>query len=498
MITLRDYQDKIVKKTQESLRHGNKRIMVCAPTGAGKTVIFSYIAKKVQEQGKKVLMVTHRKEILFQTGGTFDNFGILAHELTAKTRFVPDGDIVVAMVETLFRRMQNRGEYENFVSDFDLIIVDEGHIGNFDKIFEFIPRNNIVLGFSATPYRKGQANSLDSYYDDLIQVVDVPDLVSDGWLSKPSTYGMRINLDNVRLSNVDYNSEDMHHEFIDQRVYEGVIKNYNKHTPNKKAILFAASVESSMDINWRFNQIGIPSAHVDANTPDEERRRIFQLFREGDIKILCNVGIATMGFDDPTIEVVILYRATKSLPLFLQMCGRGSRIADGKNEFVILDFGNNSSQHGFWEQPRNWSLQNDTERFRRESSMTKECPNCERMVPIGTVECVCGYVWQRTRIEQIEERIEADLELLDGFQLQIYALGKTFEELRIIQQKKGYKESWILHQLTSEEELRAYGQWRNYKSGWFWYARQKFEPKTIEQREAEIEEFKEQNRLRNM
>jgi len=493
-INLRPYQDSIYQSVNEHLKRGIKRIMVCAPTGAGKTVLFTFIAKAKQHQRSRTLILTHRKELLFQAGGTFDRVGVMAHELTAKTQHVPAGDIVVAMVETVFRRVQSREEYEHFMAEFDYIIIDEGHIGNFDKMFQYIPKHIVVLAFSATPYRRGQANSLETFYQVLIQEVDVPDLIMQGYLSKPNSYGMQVDLSGVRMASSDYDARDMHMEFERQRVYDGVIKNYQKHTPGKKALLFAASVESSQDVCARLNAAGILSAHVDATTPDGERRHIFNLYKSGEIRVLCNVGIATMGFDDPETEVVILYRATKSLPLFLQMCGRGSRVTETKKEFTILDFGNNCSQHGFWEQPRNWTLENDTTRFRRESNMTKTCPECERMVPINKIQCECGYVWEGTRREQIEERIEADLQKLDGFQLQIYALGKTFEELEIIQQKKGYKPAWILFQLTSLEELKQYGMYKGYKPGWFHYQSKRFRPVTVEQREAEIEQFKEDRR----
>lgn len=493
-ITLRPYQESIYYNVNDHLKRNINRIMVCAPTGSGKTILFAFIAKAKQANGDKILILTHRKELLFQAGGTFEKVGLTAHELTAKTRDIPSGDIVVAMIETLFKRVQDREEYEHFINQFDYIVIDEGHVGNFDKIFQYIPRNSAVIGFSATPYRKGQASSLDTFYNAIIQEVDVPDLIMQGFLAKPNTFGMQVDLSNVRITTSDYDSTDMHMEFERQRVYDGVIRNYKKHTPGQKAILFAASVESSQDMSARFNKEGILAAHVDAHTPDGERRQIFNLYKAGEIRILCNVGIATLGFDDPDTQVVILYRATKSLPLFLQMVGRGSRVTETKKEFTLLDFGNNCSQHGFWEQPREWQLANDVTRFRRESSMTKECPECERMVPLNTVTCECGYVWQTTRREQVEERIEADLLKLDGFQLQLYALGKTFEELEIIQNSKGYKPGWILFQLTSFEELKQYAAFKNYKPGWFFHAKKKFRPVTREQREIEIEEFKKARR----
>lgn len=495
-LKLRLYQEDILIEVYNKMQKGVKRIMVSSPTGSGKTIMFSVIAKKLQKENGKVLVITHRKELLFQSDGTFEMLGINAHSLTAKTKHVPDGDIVVAMVETLFRRLKDREEYEHFLNEFDMIIIDEGHVGNFDKLFRYIPDNIIVIAWSATPYRKGTNNALSDFYEELVQGVDVPDLIMQGFLAKPHTFGMKVDLSRVRIDSVDYNAADLHQEYQSQRVYDGVIKNYKKYCAGKKAILFAASVESSRDIMIKLNNAGIRAAHVDANTPDQERRITFEMYRNGEYKILCNVGIITMGFDDPDTEVIILYRATKSLPLFLQMVGRGSRITETKKDFTILDFGQNTDQHGFWEQPRMWSLDNDTTRFRRESGMTKECPECGELNSIGTTTCRnCGYVWERERREELEEIIIADLQAMDGFNLQLYSLGKTFEELEIIKNYKGYKDAWMYHQLESLDDLQAFGRYKGYKPGWFHFAKRTFKAKTREQREEDIRIFKERLRL---
>lgn len=456
--------------------------------------MFASIVKEAQLKGNKSLILTHRKELLFQSGGTFDMVGVNAHLLTAKTKDVPQGEVVVAMLETLYRRVQNKEEYEHFISQFDIIIIDESHYGGHDKIFRYIPDNAIVLGWSATPYRKGSSNSLSDFYQEMVQKVDVPDLIIDGYLSKPNTYGVRVDLSRVRIENTDYNPNDMHQEYQRQRVYDGVISNYKKICPGKKTILFAASVESSRDMMIRFNNAGITAAHIDANTPDDERAETIQMFRSGKYRVLCNMGVLTMGFDVKDIEVVIMYRATKSLPLFLQCVGRASRVTDDKKEFTLLDFGNNVDQHNFWETPRQWSLKNDTSRFRRESVNHKECPECGRMVSLNRTTCECGYIWEQTRIEQVEEVIIADLEKMDGFNVQMYALGKTFEELEMIAKYKNYKAAWILHNLTSLEDLRAYGRYKNYAAGWYHFAKRTFKPKTREQRESEIELFKQRMR----
>lgn len=488
---LRSYQSELITKTSNAIAEGYRRICIASPTGSGKSFIFTYIAKKWHDANKKILIVSHRKEILFQTIGYFD---VEAHPLTAETKEVPKGDVIISMLETLYRRVENKDEYHGFINQFNLVILDECHWSGFAKLFPYFSKDTVVLGYSATPFRARTQPPLTNEYEILIQGVDTPDLVEMGYLASPRTLGQRVDLSRVRISGNDYRDQDTALEFARQEVYSGVIKNYEKHTPGKKALIFATTVESSQDIVARLKTRGHRAEHIDANTPKGERDFIYNSFKEGQVKIISNVGILTAGVDIPDCEVVILYFATKSITRYLQAIGRGSRVTDKKHQFWIMDFGGNVSQNGFWQAPREWTLEQERRRFRRETNLTKECPDCEELVALNTTECPnCGYVWERTRTEQMTERIEIELQEMTGSQVQLYALGRPFEELEIIRQKMGYKKQWCYWQVETLQDLKEYGKFMGYEPKWFYYAQRKFKPKNREQRELELEIFKQQS-----
>ena len=222
-IKLRHYQSELITKTSNAIAEGERRIMIASPTGSGKSVVFAYIANAWHQAGRRVLIITHRKEILRQT---FKYFSTEVESLTAETNRVPNGNIVLAMVETIFRRVENKEEYAGFIGQFNLVIIDEAHTGNFDKLFQFFEPNQVVLGFSATPFRNRNQTALSVHYNRLIQGIDVPDLVEMGYLAHPISYGQRVDLSGVRLSGNDYRDQDIGAEFERQQVYDGVIKNY--------------------------------------------------------------------------------------------------------------------------------------------------------------------------------------------------------------------------------------------------------------------------------
>jgi len=489
-IVLRDYQQDIVDAIDKHIRKPLSRIMCCLPTGGGKTIVFSFIAKEYQKLGKRVLVLTHRKELLMQSDGTFSKFGINAHNLTAESTEIPSSDIVVGMVETLYRRLENKDGYIDFVNSIDLVIIDEAHIGQFDKLFKYFKNIPAVLGVSATPYRRNPQTPLSSFYHVMVQGPDVKSLIQAGYLSEAIVYGQRIDLSNVGMRSGDYRAEDLEAEFTAQNLYSSLLEQHQKIVKGKKTLIFTPTVASAIEVAARFRELGIHAEYVHAETPKSERRKIFKRFKEVDDMILVNQGITTLGFDEPSIEVVVLFRATRSLQLYLQMIGRGSRvIEDFKDSFIILDFGNNTSRFGFYDDDREWSLENDTTNFKKETTMTKICPQCNAIVPLAKVTCACGYVWTKQRKEQLIEEIKIELIPLKGFAVEEYALGKSFEELQAIQEVKGYKKNWIFHQLQSEADLRMYGKFMGYKHGWIGHALKSFNPKTIEEKKRDYEAF---------
>jgi superfamily II DNA or RNA helicase len=467
---LRDYQINAINNIRLEFAAGNNRVVLCAPTGAGKTVIFSEITRLTVANGKKVLIITNRKELLLQSNNKLLQFGIEPFILNANTKTVTDKNtsVTVAMVETLHRRL-SKPDYIGFIQSFDLIIIDEAHINCFNKLFSNTTDKQRIIGCSATPQRRNPQPALELFYDSIINVCQVGELIEQGFLSKAITYSIPINLKGLKIKGGDYDIDQMSQLYDNEVKYIGAVTNYEIHSKGKKTLVFCASIKNSQTLTAQFNDRDYEARHFDCYMNDNERNDVLTWFYNTSNAILCNVGILTTGFDCPDIECILLYRATKSLPLFLQMCGRGSRITDFKKMFTILDFGNNIKTHGFWEADRDWSLKNPTKK-KTGVAPVKECTQCQALIEANAKVCkYCGYEFI-TKIEPKKE-IEVILERLSPseFNRMVNSGDLTVKELEEIRISKSFKVGWVLHKLKSFNEFLEYEKIKGYKRGWAAY-----------------------------
>lgn len=463
MIQLRDYQKEIKFKIRELFREGKNRLVLQLPTGGGKTVIFTDIAKSVAEKNKKAIVFTDRKELLKQAGGTFEKFGLNTKYLNAEAKSVSDAGLYVAMIETMKRRIDKPG-YAEFIQGFDLIIIDEAHKQNFDKIFQHLLENQYVIGATATPYRDGKMKPLKDYYDHIVIGQQIKQLIATKHLCDVIHYGVPIQgLDKVKITRGEFDEKQMGELYQDTKLFAGVIENYKKHCEGKKALLFCATVENSKSMTDQFNDAGIDAKHIDANTPKSEREKILQDFAKNKFMVLSNVGILTTGYDQPDIEVIITYRATRSLPLWLQMCGRGSRPSPGKERFTILDFGENTKRHGFWNDDRTWTLENAKPPNKKGAAPVKECKGCGALIPANTLIChYCGYETPK-KIKK-KNYVEVMLEQMTPSEIQ--RNNWNVYEMEQVRLAKGYKLGWICHRLKTLQQFQDYERLRGFKKGW--------------------------------
>ena len=357
--------------------------------------MFSYMVARHIERGGTALVVTDRIELMKQAGGAFGRLGLSPVNISAGSKPDLTHPLHVAMVETLSRRAE---DYALFLASKSLVIFDEAHKTAFDKLFPFIGADAYVIGATATPERKGSQISLDEHYRDIVQPVDTPDLIDLGFLSDAMTYGIPIDLKGIKKVGGDYDANEMAARYEERRVFEGVIENYKRICPGTKTLAFSANIAQSKDLCDRLRGAGLNARHLDSEMADWQRTETLDWFRSEPTAILCNVGILTTGFDCPDILTIILYRATTSLPLFLQMVGRGSRVTKLKNTFTILDFGNNVKAHKMWEAPRVWSLEKKPKREKKEASSVKDCPSCGGMVAASAKVCkMCAYEFKPKR-----------------------------------------------------------------------------------------------------
>jgi superfamily II DNA or RNA helicase len=466
---LRPYQEKAIEEMRSLLMQGKNRLILCSPTGSGKTVIFSHMAKLALQKGKKVLIVTDRIELMQQSGRALHNLGMQVHRIEAGRESYFAGQLYTGMVETLARRTRD-ARYLALLKGFDLIIFDEAHKQSFDKLFEHIGQNTAVIGATATPMRKGAQISLDKNYQAIVETTGIPDLIEQGFLVPCRTYGVPVDLSDVKMKGTDYDEKSMGDAYSKNRVYEGVIENYLRLCPGSKTIAFSPNIDSSLELCQKMQLRGINAKHLDSNMSKMDRVRILAWFKKTPDAVLCNVGILTTGFDEPAVETIILYRATTSLPLFLQMAGRGSRIHTGKTHFNLLDFGENVKRHGFWEDNRSWNLEKKVAK-KKGAIPAKNCKECNGILNISVMICpYCGYEFERRgNSGPFAELIE-----LSPAERRYKASGATLEQKAAMCKAGLIKPFWVLHNLHTIEEAKRFVMLMGWKPGWVHVNRDKF------------------------
>jgi superfamily II DNA or RNA helicase/predicted nucleic acid-binding Zn ribbon protein len=436
---LRPYQLTAVDEIRGAFKEA-KRVVLCLPTGAGKTVVFSEIVRRVLEKGRRVAIITHRRELLSQAG-KLNRCDIL-------------------MVETLNNQIK-RGVVD--LSSYDLLVIDEAHIGNFRKILEGF--DGFVIGATATPVSKPP---MAQSYGKLINSVGIGELIAQGYLCNPITYAMHpVDTSKIASRMGEFTAQGLDDAFNRPKVYEGVVQEFVKRWRDKKAIVFCVNIEATINTAEAFaKELGVGRVYaVHSKQSAYERADLIQDFITSKYGILVNCGIATTGFDCPDIEVVVVNRATKSVALWLQMVGRGSRPTANKSAFTILDFGENVHRLGFWQEARDWgkAFAGMENKKGQGVAPVKDCPCCGAVLYASARFCdFCGDVFAT---EKKAERGSLELmayEKLNGRYL--FEIAKTPADLWELKSRKNYKQAFIERVLyyANYSELRRFWDAKGY------------------------------------
>ncbi len=464
-ILLRPYQQEMIDSLRARFAQGKKRLVMVLPTGGGKTAIFTDITRRVVERSGRVMIVTDRKELHQQGGNSLARIGVGYRELTANTRRIERAPVIIAMVETLKRRLKRSG-YAMFVRSFDMIIIDEAHKQTFTRLFESLEERQLVIGATATPYRTGRMRPLNEDYDGMVCGPEIIDLIEQGYLCPEKAYGVAVDLSAVRITAGEFNDKDLGKVYANRKLFDGVVENWKVFAEGRKTLAFCATVDNSRQLAEEFAGAGYRAAHLDADTSDRDRRRMLRDFEAGMYDVLCNCGILTTGYDCSSIECVILYRATMSLPLYLQMCGRGSRPYTGKDHFILLDFGQNVQRHGFWRNQRQWTLDIVKPPKARKSvgeMGMATCPECKALLAARARKCVfCG--WEREQEES--EKIVITLKEMSPSEALRFAGTANIEGLEMLREARGWKVGFVMHRLKTMEDFKEYEKLKKYKRGW--------------------------------
>jgi len=354
---LYDYQQADIDKIFNVIdAHPSKyNLLYQLPTGGGKTVIFSQIVREyIQRTNKKVLILTHRIELCKQTSKMLAEFGVLNKIINSKVKELPDQQdymCFVAMVETLNNRL-NDEKLE--IDDIGLVIIDEAHYNSFRKLFKFFD-NSFILGVTATPLSSNIKLPMKDNYRELIVGDSITSLIEKGFLAQAKVYSYDVGLQSLKVGiNGDYTVKSSEELYSNMSMQEKLLNAYLQRSKGKKTLIFNNGINTSKEVYETFKSAGYPVRHLDNTTSKNDRKEILKWFKHTPDAIVTSVSILTTGFDEPSVETIILNRATKSLTLYFQMIGRGSRILKNKSEFSVIDLGNNVARFGQWSAPVDW------------------------------------------------------------------------------------------------------------------------------------------------
>ena len=432
---LRDYQKDLISSVFKAIQDGYKAPCIVLPCGGGKSVILAEIAKIHTHSDKEILFLVHRKELCSQIFSTFVRYGVKMEYCN------------IAMVQTVARRLQSQRKP-------DLIITDENHHSlakTYKRIYDYfsdIPR----IGVTATPERI-DGSGLSDVNDKLIIGVSARWLIEHEYLSPYDYYAPLIDMPKFHIKHGDFIQSEVAEYFARNRsrIYGDVIRHYKAIADGKQAICYLPTVESSKQTADEFLSAGISAAHIDGSTPKSERDSVINAFRNGDVKILCNVDIVSEGFDVPDCECVILLRPTKSLILYTQQAMRCMRYKEGKRA-VIIDHVNNLKRFGFPDRDREWLLEGHPHKKSDGEQPLKICDKCFAAVPISTRVCPsCGAEFE---VEGGYEHVDTELEKVNSAadRVKFYLTPnecQNVKELVEYARYHGYKPGWVYYQQKS-------------------------------------------------
>ena len=348
--TPRPYQLDAIEALRKGWADGQTRLAVVLPTGAGKTVVFSHLAHQMLDSlgGRRVLVIAHREELIEQAASK-----LLAVDPMLRVGIVKaqrddhaDADVIVASVQTL--AVAKRREA---IRDIGLVIVDECHHAAARTYMEVLAHfgawnGTPVAGFTATMTRTD--GGLAEVWEDVVYRLDILDMIGDGYLC--DVRGKRItvdtlDLDKVKTRNGDLVDGQLGQALEDSGALDAIAKAYVDHASDRAGVVFTPTVATAQAAAAALTAAGITAAPVWGDMGRDERRATLARYTAGEVQVLTNCMVLTEGFDAPHTSCVVVARPTKSPGLYVQMVGRGLRLAPGKQDALLLDVMGASTKH---------------------------------------------------------------------------------------------------------------------------------------------------------
>ena len=325
---LRDYQLQVYNEIKQEFSKGAKGVCAVLPCRSGKSYVMAKIANDTNNKGNRVLILAHRNSLINQHKELFENLQL---------------DNSMTRIESVFTEVNHLGEN----GDVDLIIIDEAHLSgaaSYQKVCQYYDCRRIL--FTGSPARlDGKPLNLA---DKMVIGITAKELIKRGNISDYDYYApdLEIDLSKVKKSCGDYNNQELGETMSSKKIYGDILKYYRLLGKNEQAVAYCVNVKHSQEVCEMFNENGISAKHMDAKTPEKEREKMMQEFKDGQFKILCNCNLISEGITLPSASVGLLLRPTLSLPLYIQQSMRVLTPVEGKKA-IIIDYVGNVFKHRY-------------------------------------------------------------------------------------------------------------------------------------------------------
>ena len=451
---LRDYQSDICSRVSDAFDK-HRSVMVQMPTGTGKTMVLAELVKRLmmKDEGLKILIVAHRRELIEQIKATVKRMGLNTNNHPS---IINNQTIIVESIQTISRRIATI----EFAPS--LVVIDEAHHAlakTYKMMWETWPDAKF-LGLTATPCRLNGKGFTD-LFDVLVQSWDIPTFIKEKWLSTYDFVSIKADSRTQQLisslkkrgADGDYQVKEMDAVLNKRPSIERLYNCVMEYAHNRKGFVYAININHARSIAEYYQSQGVHAVAIDSHTPVKERERIISSFRSGGLQVLVNVDIFSEGFDCPDVEFIQLARPTLSLAKYLQMVGRGLRPSKGKKNCMIIDnvglyrvFGL-PSQIWDWKSAFEGRMKMREERLKMKDESLKSRDNHSSFIINQKIDTEMYLVVSHEQLDATFEQQEKDdvmarerTKLLNGVFGKVTIVGRQLAELR---EKRGEVPTYV-------------------------------------------------------
>ena len=451
---LRDYQTDICSRVSDAFDK-HRSVMVQMPTGTGKTMVLAELVKRLmmRNEGIRILIVAHRRELIAQIKATVKRMGLNADN---QLSVINNQTIIVESIQTISRRIATI----EFAPS--LVVIDEAHHAlakTYKMMWDAWPDARF-LGLTATPCRLNGKGFTD-LFDVLVQSWDIPTFIKEKWLATYDFVSIKADSRTQQLisslkkrgADGDYQVKEMDAVLNKRPSIERLYNCVMEFARNRKGFVYAINIDHARSIAEHYQSQGVNAVAIDSHTPVKERERFISSFRSGGLQVLVNVDIFSEGFDCPDVEFIQLARPTLSLAKYLQMVGRGLRPSKGKTNCMIIDnvglyrvFGL-PSQIWDWKSAFEGRMKMREERLKMKDESLKSRDNHSSFIINQKIDTEMYLVVSHEQLDATFEQQEKDdvmarerTKLLNGVFGKVTIVGRQLAELR---EKRGEVPTYV-------------------------------------------------------